>query len=355
MDLRLCAAGHRRVGRLRRRRLRGGPLEHVVRHASRSRQSRRDLCDRRRRSSCFRRSSTASVRRSWDASRASACTSRRIGTFGVFLALAIFGFHQRSRLHLLDAERRVCRTTIRCTWISAAIGGPARRSSPCSPTSTSSTASNRRATSPKRRSKRNAKCPKRCATRCSTAASPRSSSCSGCCSRRPPPASAASSAAASTRSSRRCPVWLQDFFLVMVIVAFFSCGTAVQGAGARVAFALARDGALPFSDTVRSDLAAPSHAGQRHPDRHRRAVPLPAAGADQSEQAGSHPLVRLSGKRQRALRARFVCDVGHLSRLLPHRARRARRATARLEARAASLLSASGEFRSRSAARSISA
>ncbi len=43
------------------------------------------------------------------------------------------------------------------------------------------------------------------------------------------------------------PVWLQDFFLVMVIVAFFSCGTAVQGAGARVAFALARDGALPFS------------------------------------------------------------------------------------------------------------
>jgi amino acid transporter len=44
------------------------------------------------------------------------------------------------------------------------------------------------------------------------------------------------------------PLWLQDFFLVMVIVAFFSCGTAVQGAGARVAFALARDGALPFSE-----------------------------------------------------------------------------------------------------------
>jgi amino acid transporter len=43
------------------------------------------------------------------------------------------------------------------------------------------------------------------------------------------------------------PPWLQDFFLVMVIVAFFSCGTAVQGAGARVAFALARDGSLPRS------------------------------------------------------------------------------------------------------------
>ena len=48
------------------------------------------------------------------------------------------------------------------------------------------------------------------------------------------------------------PGWLQDFFLVMVIVAFFSCGTAVQGAGARVAFALARDGALPFSAQIRT-------------------------------------------------------------------------------------------------------
>jgi amino acid transporter len=47
------------------------------------------------------------------------------------------------------------------------------------------------------------------------------------------------------------PVWLQDFFLIMVIVAFFSCGTAVQGAGARVAFALARDNALPFSRRLR--------------------------------------------------------------------------------------------------------
>ena len=28
------------------------------------------------------------------------------------------------------------------------------------------------------------------------------------------------------------PGWLQNFFLLMVIVAFFSCGTAVQGAGA---------------------------------------------------------------------------------------------------------------------------
>lgn len=47
------------------------------------------------------------------------------------------------------------------------------------------------------------------------------------------------------------PGWLQDFFLVMVVIAFFSCGTAVQGAGARVAFALARDEALPFSDKIK--------------------------------------------------------------------------------------------------------
>jgi amino acid transporter len=48
------------------------------------------------------------------------------------------------------------------------------------------------------------------------------------------------------------PKALQDFFLVMVVVAFFSCGTAVQGAGARVAFALGRDGVLPFSDKLRA-------------------------------------------------------------------------------------------------------
>jgi amino acid transporter len=48
------------------------------------------------------------------------------------------------------------------------------------------------------------------------------------------------------------PIWLQDFFLLMVIIAFFGCGTAVQGAGARVAYALARDGALPFSSKIRN-------------------------------------------------------------------------------------------------------
>jgi amino acid transporter len=47
------------------------------------------------------------------------------------------------------------------------------------------------------------------------------------------------------------PSYITDFFLVMVVIAFFSCGTAVQGAGARVAYALARDGALPASNWVK--------------------------------------------------------------------------------------------------------
>jgi amino acid transporter len=41
------------------------------------------------------------------------------------------------------------------------------------------------------------------------------------------------------------PSWMQDFLLLMIIFAFFSCGTSVQGAGSRLAFSFARDGALP--------------------------------------------------------------------------------------------------------------
>ncbi|HEY6933846.1 MAG TPA: amino acid permease, partial [Marmoricola sp.] len=43
------------------------------------------------------------------------------------------------------------------------------------------------------------------------------------------------------------PSGLQDFLLLMIIFAFFSCGTSVQGAGSRLAFSFARDGALPGS------------------------------------------------------------------------------------------------------------
>ncbi|MGH7776127.1 MAG: APC family permease [Candidatus Dormibacterales bacterium] len=44
---------------------------------------------------------------------------------------------------------------------------------------------------------------------------------------------------------------LQTIILILVCFAFFSCGTAVQAAGARVAFSYARDGALPGSGAIR--------------------------------------------------------------------------------------------------------
>ena len=44
---------------------------------------------------------------------------------------------------------------------------------------------------------------------------------------------------------------IEDFILFLVCFAFFSCGTAVQGAGARLAFSYARDGAIPGSSAVR--------------------------------------------------------------------------------------------------------
>jgi amino acid transporter len=46
------------------------------------------------------------------------------------------------------------------------------------------------------------------------------------------------------------PHGLQDVLLILIIFAFFSCGTAVQGAGSRLAFSYARDGALPASKWI---------------------------------------------------------------------------------------------------------
>jgi amino acid transporter len=44
--------------------------------------------------------------------------------------------------------------------------------------------------------------------------------------------------------------WIQDVILVAIIYAFFSCGSSVQGAGARLAFSYARDGAVPGGKTL---------------------------------------------------------------------------------------------------------
>jgi amino acid transporter len=46
------------------------------------------------------------------------------------------------------------------------------------------------------------------------------------------------------------PSGLQDFLLLLIIFAFFSCGTSVQGAGSRLMFSYARDGALPASRRI---------------------------------------------------------------------------------------------------------
>jgi amino acid transporter len=46
------------------------------------------------------------------------------------------------------------------------------------------------------------------------------------------------------------PSSLQDVLLLLIIFAFFSCGTSVQGAGSRLAFSYARDGALPASKWI---------------------------------------------------------------------------------------------------------
>jgi amino acid transporter len=46
------------------------------------------------------------------------------------------------------------------------------------------------------------------------------------------------------------PSWLQDCLLLLIIFAFFSCGTSIQGAGSRLAFSYARDGALPGSGWI---------------------------------------------------------------------------------------------------------
>jgi amino acid transporter len=47
------------------------------------------------------------------------------------------------------------------------------------------------------------------------------------------------------------PQWLQDVFLLVVCIAFFSCGTATQGAGSRLLFSYARDRQLPGSARLR--------------------------------------------------------------------------------------------------------
>ena len=47
------------------------------------------------------------------------------------------------------------------------------------------------------------------------------------------------------------PQWAQDLFLLVVCIAFFSCGTAVQGAGSRLMYSYSRDSQLPGSGWIK--------------------------------------------------------------------------------------------------------
>ena len=59
------------------------------------------------------------------------------------------------------------------------------------------------------------------------------------------------------------PSWLQDIALLLLVFAFFSCGTSIQGAGSRLMFSYARDGALPAAkwiSTVHARFKTPVNA-----------------------------------------------------------------------------------------------
>ncbi len=59
------------------------------------------------------------------------------------------------------------------------------------------------------------------------------------------------------------PSGVQDFLLLMIIFAFFSCGTSIQGAGSRLLFSYSRDEALPASSwlsRVHSRFGTPVNA-----------------------------------------------------------------------------------------------
>jgi len=86
------------------------------------------------------------------------------------------------------------------------------------------------------------------------------------------------------------PSGIQDFALLLLIFAFFSCGTSIQGAGSRLMFSYSRDGALPASkwiSTVHPRFKTPvnAHAGRRGAARLRS-----VAGQQHPERVRGKPL-----------------------------------------------------------------
>ena len=95
--------------------------------------------------------------------------------------------------------------------------------------------------------------------------------------------------AAAARGRRTCSCWSS-------CIAFFSCGTAVQGAGSRLIYSYARDGAAAGQRLGAPGVAALPHAGQRAARRRDRARAVHAAGQREPDPRRAHPVVRLPGR-----------------------------------------------------------
>ena len=126
------------------------------------------------------------------------------------------------------------------------------------------------------------------------------------------------------------PSGLQDFLLLLIIFAFFSCGTSVQGAGSRLAFSYARDGALPGSRWLSAVQPPVQDPDQRAARRRRRHGAVRAAGLLLARQGRPHRLHHLPGQHQRPGGAGLLRGQRHLPVVPAHRDRGDRRAGARL-------------------------
>ena len=121
--------------------------------------------------------------------------------------------------------------------------------------------------------------------------------------------------------------WLTDILLLLVIFAFFSCGSSVQGAGARLAFSFARDGAVPGSSVARRRCHRVSTR------RSTRCCSAPGAGRcspcwfNLTPEGEAHRLHHLPGESVRVDRPGVVRGQRHLPVVPAHRDRGDRRET----------------------------
>ena len=126
---------------------------------------------------------------------------------------------------------------------------------------------------------------------------------------------------------------MQDFLLVLIIFAFFSCGSAVQGAGSRLAFSFGRDGALPASGVAVEGALAVPDARQRADHRRARLGAVRAARLLPAQPQRRPRLHHLPRAHDGALLADLVRRQRHLPLVPACRDRGDHRAAARLGSR----------------------